>query len=58
MHRYVCVCVCVCVYVLVTELCLTLCNPMDGSPPGSSVLLSFQAGIREWVASACSRGSS
>ena len=56
MHRYVCVCVCV--YVLVTELCLTLCNPMDGSPPGSSVLLSFQAGIREWVASACSRGSS
>ena len=22
---------------LVTELCLTLCNPMDCSPPGSSV---------------------
>ena len=22
---------------LVTQLCLTLCNPMDGSPPGSSV---------------------
>ena len=24
--------------VLVTELCLTLCDPMDCSPPGSSVL--------------------
>ena len=22
---------------LVTQSCLTLCNPMDGSPPGSSV---------------------
>ena len=29
----VCVCVCVCVYV---ELCPTLCDPMDCSPPGSS----------------------
>ena len=26
-----CVCVCVCV----TQLCLTLCDPMDCSPPGS-----------------------
>ena len=25
------------VKVLVTQLCLTLCNPMDCSPPGSSV---------------------
>ena len=34
----VCVWVCVCVYVhLVTQLCLTICNPMDCSPPGSSV---------------------
>ena len=33
----VCVCVCVCVYVLVTQLCPTLCNPMDCSLPGSSV---------------------
>ena len=33
----VCVCVCVCVCVLVTQLCPTLCNPMDCSPPGSSV---------------------
>ena len=35
----VCVCVCVYVYVsvLVTQLYLTLCNPMDCSPPGYSV---------------------
>ena len=25
------------IYVLVTQLCLTLCDPMDCSPPGSSV---------------------
>ena len=24
-------------HVLITQLCLTLCNPMNGSPPGSSV---------------------
>ena len=33
-----CVCVCVCVCVCsVGQLCLSLCNPMDCSPPGSSV---------------------
>ena len=32
-----CVCVCVCVCVLVAQSYLTLCNPMDCSPPGSSV---------------------
>ena len=31
-----CVCVCVCMYSL-AKLCLTLCNPMDCSPPCSSV---------------------
>ena len=30
------VCVCVCVH-LVTQLCPTVCSPMDCSPPGSSV---------------------
>ena len=34
---YVCICVCVCVC-LVAQSCLTLCDPMDCSPPGSSVL--------------------
>ena len=27
----------------------TLCDPMDGSPPGSSVYGIFQAGVLEWV---------
>ena len=45
----VCVCVCVCVC-SVAQSCLTLCNPMDGSPPGSSVNGTLQARILEWVA--------
>ena len=36
-HHCVCVNVCVCVCVLVAQLCLTLCDPMDCSQPGSSV---------------------
>ena len=28
----------------------TLCNPIDGSPPGSSILGILQARILEWVA--------
>ena len=35
---------------LVTQLCLTLCDPMDCSPPGSSVHGILQARILEWVA--------
>ena len=37
--------------------CLTLCNPMDYSPPVSSVHGIFQARILEWVAIIFSRGS-
>ena len=36
--------------VLVTQSCLILCNPMDCSPPGSSIHGIFQARILEWVA--------
>ena len=36
----------------------TLCNPMDCSPPGSSVPGILQARILEWVAISSSRGSS
>ena len=36
--------------VLVTQLCLTLCDPMDHSLPGSSVHGILQARILEWVA--------
>ena len=32
------------------QLCLTLCNPRDGSPPGSSVPGILQARTLEWVA--------
>ena len=36
----------------------TLCNPMDCSPPGSSVHGILQARILEWVAMPSTRGSS
>ena len=38
------------VCVLVTQSCLTLWDPMDCSPPGSSVHGILQARILEWVA--------
>ena len=34
----------------VAQSCLTLCNPVDRSPPGSSVHGILQARILEWVA--------
>ena len=43
----------------VTQSCLTLCGPMDCSPPGSSLFMGIlQARILEWVAMPSSRGSS
>ena len=33
----------------VSQSCLTLCSPMDCSPPGSSVHGILQARILEWV---------
>jgi len=42
----------------VAQSCPTLCNPMDCSPPGSSVHGISQARILEWVAISFSRGSS
>ena len=36
-NSFLSLCVCVCVCVWVAQLCPTLCNPMDYSPPGSSV---------------------
>ena len=44
---------CVC-----TQSCLTLCEPMDCSPPDSSDNGIFQARILEWVAMPSSRASS
>ena len=40
------------------QWCLTPCDPMDCSPPGSSVHGLLQARILEWVAVPFSRGSS
>ena len=42
----------------VTLSCLTLCDPVDCSPPGSSVYGILQARILKWVANSFSRGSS
>ena len=42
----------------VAQSCLTLCNPMDCSLPGSSVHGIFQARVLEWVAILFCRGSS
>ena len=44
---------CVC-----AQSCPALCNPMDCSPPGSSVRGIFQVRLLEWVAMSSSRGSS
>ena len=52
------VCVCVSVCLCVTQSCPTLCDPMDCSPPGSSVHGILQARILEWLAIPFSRGSS
>ena len=45
---------CVCVYVAAAakllQSCLTLCNPIDSSPPGSPVPGILQARTLEWVA--------
>ena len=46
------------VVALVTRSYLTLCDPMDCSPPGFSVYGILQARILEWIAIPFSRGSS
>ena len=42
----------------VAQSCLTFSDPMDCSPPGSSIHGIFQARVLEWVAISFSRGSS
>ena len=46
------------VKVLVAQSCPTLCNPMDCSPPGSSIHVILQARMLEWVAIPFSKGYS
>ena len=40
------------------QSCLTLCDPIDGSPPGSPIPGIFQARTLEWVAIAFSSNQS
>ena len=46
-----------CAVCFVTQSCLTLCDSMSCSPPGSSVHGILQARILEWVAMPSSWGS-
>ena len=48
----------VCMHAKSLQSCLTLWNPMNCSPPGSSVHGSLQARTLEWAAMPSSRGSS
>ena len=49
-------CVCTCVHTHTCDWsCLTLCDPVDCSPPGSSVHGILQARVLEWVAILFSR---
>ena len=41
----------------VAQSCPTLCDPMDCSPPGSSVHGIFQVRLLEWIAISFSRGA-
>ena len=47
-----------CVHAKAFQLCPTLCNFMDCSPPSSSIHGIFQTRILEWVAISHSRGPS
>ena len=47
-----------CLHAKSLQSCLTLCNPLDSSSPGSSVHGILQARILEWVAVPFWRGSS
>ena len=47
-----------CIHAKLLYLCPTLCDPMDCSPPDSSVHGIFLARILGWVAMLSSRGSS
>ena len=48
----------ICAVCLVAKLCLTLCDPMDCSPPGFSVHGILQERLLEWVTMPSSKGSS
>ena len=45
-------------YMKLLQLCLTLCNPIDYNPPGSSIHRILQTRILEWIAMPSSSGFS
>ena len=47
-----------CMHTKSLQSCLTLCDPVDSSPPGPSIHGILQARILEWVAMPSTRGSS
>ena len=54
-QRQTCIHLVVCVYIYAAaakllQSCPTLCNPIDGSPPGSAIPGVLQARTLEWVA--------
>ena len=46
-----------CMHAKLLQLCLTLCDPMNSSPPDSSVHVIFQARVLEWGAIAFSENT-
>ena len=46
-----------CVHAQLLQLCLTLCDPMDYSPTGSSVHEILQSKLLEWIGVPSSKGS-
>ena len=54
LHEMTCVWMHACIH---AQSCMTVCNPMNHSQPGSSDHGIFQARILEWVAMPTSRGS-
>ena len=57
LHLGACMCACVCMFMLSCFSHVQLCDPMDCSPPDSSVHGILQARILEWVTMPSSRGS-
>ena len=55
---YCCKWICCLLNIMDSQLCPTLCDPMDCSLPGSSVRGIILARVLEWVAISSTRGSS
>ena len=52
---YIFVCIYIYIFAKSLQSCLTLCDPIDSSPPGSTFPGILQARILEWVATSFSK---